>query len=150
MTAVAATGTSFVGLAALLHVFFFLLESVWFEKPFAWKRFGVADQEKALIIKPWAYNQGFYNLFLALGAGLGLILYFVGNAPAGLTLVLFTTACMVLASIIIASTGKKEPRPRADPGRAAAARPRLLRRRLLSRRRRTAMRAAALFRGTGR
>ena len=31
-------------LAALLHVFFFLLESVWFEKPFAWKRFGVADQ----------------------------------------------------------------------------------------------------------
>ncbi|WP_434168836.1 DUF1304 domain-containing protein [Clavibacter michiganensis] len=107
MTAVAATGTIFVGLAALLHVFFFLLESVWFEKPFAWKRFGVADQKKALIIKPWAYNQGFYNLFLALGAGLGLILYFVGNAPAGLTLVLFTTACMVLASIIIASTGKK-------------------------------------------
>ena len=105
MTAVAATGT--IALAALLHVFFFLLESVFFERPFAWKRFGVADQEKALIIKPWAYNQGFYNLFLALGAGLGLILYFVGNVPAGLTLVLFTTACMVLTSIIIASTGKK-------------------------------------------
>ena len=73
MTAVAATGTIFVGLAALLHVLFFLLESVWFEKPFAWKRFGVADQEKALVIKPWAYNQGFYNLFLALGAGLVLV-----------------------------------------------------------------------------
>ena len=106
MTAVAATGTIFVGLAALLHVLFFLLESVWFEKPsleaLRRRRPGEGARHQAVGLQP-----GLLRPCLALGAGLGLILYFVGNVPAGLTLVLFTTACMVLASIIIASTGKR-------------------------------------------
>jgi len=107
MSGIALTGTIFVSLAAVLHVLFFLLESVWFSKPAAWRRFHLQTQEQADIVKPMAFNQGFYNLFLALGAGLGLILYFAGNVPAGLTLVLFTTACMVLAAIILAGTNRR-------------------------------------------
>ncbi|WP_150307303.1 DUF1304 domain-containing protein [Planctomonas psychrotolerans] len=107
MSGIALTGTIFVSLAALLHVGFFLVESVYFTKPHAWKRFGLTSQEQAGIARPLAFNQGFYNLFLALGAGLGLILYFAGNVPAGLTLVLYTTAFMVLAAIILASTNRR-------------------------------------------
>ena len=107
MSGIALTGTIFVSLAAALHVLFFLLESIWFAKPAAWRRFQLQSQEHADIVKLMAFNQGFYNLFLALGAGLGLILYFAGNVPAGLTLVLFATACMVLAAIILASTNRR-------------------------------------------
>ena len=107
MSGIALTGTIFVSLAAVLHVLFFLLESIWFPKPAAWRRFHLQSQEQAKVVRPMAFNQGFYNLFLALGAGLGLILYFAGNVPAGLTLVLFTTACMVLAAIILASTNRR-------------------------------------------
>lgn len=99
-------GLVLAALAAALHVYIFVLESVLWTTSRARSTFGTTAGE-AEATKEMAYNQGFYNLFLALGAGLGLILYFVGNVPAGLTLVLFTTACMVLASIIIASTGKK-------------------------------------------
>lgn len=107
MSAIALTGTICVSLAALVHVLFFFLESVFFIKPHAWRRFVLNTQDEADIVKPMAYNQGFYNLFLALGAGLGLILYFAGNVPAGLTLVLYTTAFMVLAAIILASTDRR-------------------------------------------
>jgi putative membrane protein len=107
MSGIALTGTIFVSLAAVLHVLFFLLESIWFAKPAAWRRFQLQSQEQADIVRPMAFNQGFYNLFLALGAGLGLILYFAGNVPAGLTLVLFTTACMVRGAIIPAPTHRR-------------------------------------------
>ncbi|WP_241988912.1 DUF1304 family protein [Cryobacterium sp. TMT1-2-2] len=50
-------------------------------------------------IKPMAYNQGFYNLFLGIGAVVGLGLHFGGLPEAGLALVLFTTASMVLAML---------------------------------------------------
>jgi putative membrane protein len=58
-----------------------------------------------------AYNQGFYNLFLAVGAVLGLILYGVGMHAAGLALVLFTTASMVLAAVVLVTTGRGYWRP---------------------------------------
>ena len=82
----------FVALAALLHGYIFLMESVWWTRPSTWKRFGVADQAAADTTRPMAYNQGFYNLFLGIGAALGLVL--------------FTTACMVLAAAVLTTTGR--------------------------------------------
>ncbi|WP_426517825.1 DUF1304 domain-containing protein [Diaminobutyricibacter sp. McL0618] len=98
--------TVFVTLAAALHVGIFIMESVSWTRPAIWKRFGVASQEAAETTKPLAYNQGFYNLFLAIGAVLGLIFYGIGMHSAGLALILFTTGSMVLAAVVLVTTGR--------------------------------------------
>ncbi len=55
----------FAGLVALIHVYIFLLESVLWGRPKTNKAFGVNEAE-AKINKQFAFNQGFYNLFLAI------------------------------------------------------------------------------------
>lgn len=95
----------FIALAALLHVYIFLMESAWWTRPAIWRRFGLADQAEAETTRALAYNQGFYNLFLAVGAILGLALYFSGLEQAGAALALFSTASMVLAAIVLTTTG---------------------------------------------
>lgn len=108
--------TVFAALAALLHVYIFVMESVQWTQPKVWRRFGVADQEAADTTKPMAYNQGFYNLFLAIGVVIGLVLIFAGSdaAPvrtAGLALVLFSLGSMVAAALVLLTTGMKYLRP---------------------------------------
>lgn len=104
--------TVFAALAALLHVYIFVMESIQWTQPRVWKRFGVPDQATAEAIKPMAYNQGFYNLFLAIGTTIGLVLYWAGGAGtvadvAGRTLVLFCLGSMVAAALVLVSTGSK-------------------------------------------
>ena len=104
--------TVFAGLAALLHVYIFVMESVQWTQPRVWKRFGVPDQATAEAIKPMAYNQGFYNLFLAVGATIGLVLFWTGGPGtvadvAGRTLVLFSLGSMVAAALVLVTTGSK-------------------------------------------
>lgn len=60
------------GIAALLHVFFFYLESIAWTKPSTWKTFGMKSQEEAETTKGLALNQGYYNLFLAIGVFVGI------------------------------------------------------------------------------
>lgn len=96
-----------VGLAALLHGYIFVMESLWWRRPAIWKRFGIRDQATAEIVAPMAYNQGFYNLFLGVGAAGGLVPFLTGSPAVGRTLVLFTTASMVLAAVVLLTTGKK-------------------------------------------
>jgi putative membrane protein len=54
-------------LAGLLHVWIFVMESVLFDRPSIHARFAVRTQDVP-VVRPWAYNQGFYNLFLGIGA----------------------------------------------------------------------------------
>lgn len=61
----------FFALAALVHIAFFVFESFLLQKPGAYKRLNLT-QEQHQAIKPWAFNQGFYNLFLAIGVFVGL------------------------------------------------------------------------------
>lgn len=103
--------TVLVTLAAALHVAIFFMESVAWTRPAVWQRFGVASQEAADTTRPMAYNQGFYNLFLAIGAIIGLILYGVGQHIAGLTLIIFTTASMIGAAVVLTTTGRGYLRP---------------------------------------
>ena len=97
----------FVGLAALLHVYIFWMESVGWTRPEVWKRFGVSDQAAADVTRPMAYNQGFYNLFLGLGAALGLVLWGAGQDTAGQTLALFCTGAMVAAATVLVTSGRR-------------------------------------------
>ena len=94
------------GVAALVHVLFFALESVWFSRPAVYKRFLVAPQEVEAV-RPMAFNQGFYNLFLAVGVVGGLIAASTGSPTVGRTLILFACGCMALAGVVLISTDRR-------------------------------------------
>lgn len=97
----------FAALAAALHVVIFVMESVLWSKPAIWAKFGVASQNDADVVKPMAFNQGFYNLFLAVGIAVGLV---VGGS-AGDAVVYFACASIVGAAIVLATGGAKYFRP---------------------------------------
>jgi putative membrane protein len=100
-------GSIFAVLAALVHVVIFYFESVGWTKPAVWKRFGVASQADADTVRPMAYNQGFYNLFLGVGAILGAILLATDVQQAGYAVVLFATLSMVAAATVLALSNPK-------------------------------------------
>jgi putative membrane protein len=97
----------FASLAAVLHVVFFAFESVLWSKPAIYRRFGIASQEQADTIRPMAYNQGFYNLALAIGVLVGVVLAGMDGdqVVVGKTLIIFGTGCMAVAGLVLASTG---------------------------------------------
>lgn len=101
------------GLAALLHVYIFVLESVRWTNPRTQKVFGIPDQQTAEITKSMAYNQGYYNLFLAIGAIIGIIVWVVSGIgdPVGRTLLAFSLGSMLAAALVLVSTGRKNLRP---------------------------------------
>ena len=104
LTAVAVV---FALLAAAIHVLFFALESVLFRRPFAWRTFGIRSQQDAETTRDWALNQGFYNLFLAVGVVVGVALSASGDPAttgAGVGMVLLATASMLAAAIVLLVT----------------------------------------------
>lgn len=112
-------GAIFVGIAGLIHVIIFLLESVLWNRPSTWKRFGVKTQADADVLRPMAYNQGFYNVFLALGAGTGIVMIASSNVQqAGAGLSIFVLLSMLLASIVLLFSNPKLARAAATQGAA--------------------------------
>lgn len=87
-------------LAALLHVFIFYLESLAWTGGRARAIFGTTLEE-ATATRELAFNQGFYNLFLAVLALLGVGLTVAGSAAVGLTLTLAGTGCMLAAGLVL-------------------------------------------------
>ena len=94
-------------LAAAFHVLFFILESVTFSQPSVAARFGLTTPEQIAAVRPMAFNQGFYNLFLAVGIAGGLALVVAGSVDAGRAVVLFACACMVGAGVVLLATNRK-------------------------------------------
>jgi len=94
-------------LAAVLHVVFFVFESVLWTRPAVYGRFGIASAEQAETIRSMAYNQGFYNLALAVGVLVGVVLAALDGDQnlVGRTLIAFGTACMAFAGVVLFSTG---------------------------------------------
>ena len=86
----------FVALAGLFHVAVFALESLLFRRPSTYRRFLVKDDTEMAAARPWAFNQGFYNLFLAIGALGGLI----WGGGKGHAIALFACACMAGAGVV--------------------------------------------------
>ena len=95
------------GIAAAIHVFFFVLESLWFTRPETYRRFNVESQRDAELLRPLAFNQGFYNLFLAVGAAAGIVAVLLGRVEIGRTLVLFTCGSMALAGGVLVVTDRR-------------------------------------------
>lgn len=87
--------------AALLHVLFFLLESAWWMKPAVHRRvFGLptATAEAARLL---AFNQGFYNLFLAAGVAARFLGPAFGLAREGLAVATFALLSMLAAAAVL-------------------------------------------------
>ncbi len=92
---------------ALMHTYIFFLESIFWGRPKTNKIFGV-NEEHATICKSLAFNQGFYNLFLAIGIYVGLILITSGTRPVeGRAFVDFSCASVAGAGLVLILSAKK-------------------------------------------
>ncbi|GIH06620.1 membrane protein [Rhizocola hellebori] len=92
----------FAVLAGLLHVGVFLMESVLFTRPNVQRLF-LGNAANTPQLQTFAFNQGFYNLFLALGAIGGVI----AGGAAGKAIALFSCACMVGAGVVLLASQRR-------------------------------------------
>lgn len=91
-----------IGLVALLHLYFLVLEMFLWDKPAGMKAFGLTP-EAAQSSKVLAANQGLYNGFLAAGLLWGLSL----GAP-GMGVKLFFLGCVLVAGVFGALTASRK------------------------------------------
>jgi putative membrane protein len=103
-------------LAALVHVLIWVMESLRFSRPEVYRRFLVPDGATAAVIRPWAFNQGFYNLFLAIGTVTGLVLWASDHDAAGKALVAFGCGSMLAAAVVLIATDRHLARAAAMQG----------------------------------
>lgn len=102
--------------AAAFHVFIFALESLRWTEPETRRIFGIASEADAVTMKQLAFNQGFYNLFLALTTLLGVGLVIVGFGTVGVTLVFAGTGMMVAAALVLVLSDRTKGRAAAMQG----------------------------------
>lgn len=91
---------------ALIHLQVFAFESVLWSRPSVHRRFGIRSAADAATIRPVMLNQGFYNLFLALGILTGLIIVHSGPVPDGRAVVVFCCAAIVGAAAVLLATDR--------------------------------------------
>lgn len=112
-------GLVFVGIAALIHVVIFRLESLVWTTPATWKRFGLTSQQDAEVVKPMALNQGFYNLFLAIAGVVAIVLFATGTLlQASLALALYSVLSMVFAATVLIVSNPRLSRAAVTQGAA--------------------------------
>jgi len=105
-----------VGLVALLHLYFLVLEMFLWTRPTGRRVFGLTP-EFAEASKGLAANQGLYNGFLAAGLLWGLTL-----GTTGFTVRLFFLTCVIVAGVFGAVTANRRILwVQAVPGAVAAA-----------------------------
>ena len=90
-----------VGIVAVLHLGFFVLESFLWTKPAGRRIFGLS-RELAESTKSLAANQGLYNAFLAAGLIWGLL-----PGPHAFAVRVFFLSCVIIAGIVGALTAKR-------------------------------------------
>ena len=81
--------------AALIHFYIFILESVLWTRPATRKVFRMSENE-AQTTRVLAFNQGFYNLFLTGAVVIGVVL-----EAEGKILIDYAMASMLLASVVL-------------------------------------------------
>jgi putative membrane protein len=93
-------GLVFAGLAALLHIYIFVMESLTWTSPRTRAAFGTTPEE-AETTKLLAFNQGFYNLFLAVVTGVGIAAIGMGHKAVGAALIFAGVGSMVAAAAVL-------------------------------------------------
>lgn len=88
------------GIAALLHVYIFTMESIAWTSPKVRATFGTSEAE-AEATREMAFNQGFYNLFLAIVTGIGIALITTGAVAIGSALLFAGAGSMAAAALVL-------------------------------------------------
>ncbi|GAB38529.1 MULTISPECIES: DUF1304 domain-containing protein [Gordonia] len=89
----------FVGVAVALHCYIFVMESLRWTAPATRRTFGLSADEAANT-RDMAFNQGFYNLFLAVIATVGAVLVFT-QRDVGAALIFAGCGSMVAAGVVL-------------------------------------------------
>ncbi|WP_159449574.1 DUF1304 domain-containing protein [Demequina sp. NBRC 110057] len=94
------------GLAAAIHVYIFFLESVAWTRPATRAAFGTTEEEAAAT-RGMAYNQGFYNLFLAIVTAAGIVAFARDADTVGAALVAAGCGSMAAAALVLVASDRK-------------------------------------------
>lgn len=96
-------------LAGAIHVLIFCMESLWWTTPRVQKRFRQTPGE-AQATRLFAFNQGFYNLFLTIGVFSGFVLTLAGHPTVGMTLATWSCLSMVGAAMVLLASAPQMKR----------------------------------------
>ena len=102
-------GLVFAALAAALHVYIFVMESFTWTSARTRATFGISEQE-AQATKELAFNQGFYNLFLAIVTVVGIVAVGLGHNAVGAALVLAGVGSMLAAAVVLLTSSPDKAR----------------------------------------
>jgi len=101
---------TFATITAIFHILFFIAESVLWLEPYIYQNIlanpdptiGIDLIEQARLMETVFFNQGFYNLFLALGLITGIILAKKDYVDQGFTLIIFCSLFAFGAGVVLA------------------------------------------------
>jgi len=110
-----AAAVVFAALAALLHVYIFVMESLTWTTPRTRAVFGTSAQE-AETTKLLAFNQGFYNLFLAIVTAVGIVAIAMGHKQIGAALVFAGVGSMLAAAVVLLASSPDKARAAVTQG----------------------------------
>ena len=102
-------GLVFAALAAALHVYIFVMESLTWTSARTRATFGISEQE-AQATKELAFNQGFYNLFLAIVTVVGIVAVGLGHNAVGAALVFAGVGSMLAAAVVLLTSSPDKAR----------------------------------------
>jgi putative membrane protein len=105
----------FAILAALLHVYIFVMESLTWTSARTRATFGITE-EQAAATKELAFNQGFYNLFLAIVTVVGVLGVFTGSRAVGVALVFAGAGSMLAAAVVLLTSSPDKARAAVTQG----------------------------------
>ncbi|HEY8280629.1 MAG TPA: DUF1304 domain-containing protein [Bdellovibrionota bacterium] len=112
--------TIFAFVVATIHVYIFYLESVAWGRPRTNKAFRVSAAD-AQVNRGFAFNQGFYNLFLSTEIMIGLALARSGREAEGNMLTDFGILSVLCAGMVLFFSGKNYRTPALIQGLPALA-----------------------------
>lgn len=98
-----------IAVAVLLHGYIFVMESLRWTQPRTRATFGTSAAE-AEATREMAFNQGFYNLFLAVVAAVGAGFVAFGDTAIGVALVLAGAGSMVAAGLVLLVSSPEKAR----------------------------------------
>jgi putative membrane protein len=103
------------GLAALLHVYIWVMESLTWTSARTRATFGISEEE-ALATKELAFNQGFYNLFLAIVTAVGVVAMLTDHRAVGAALIFAGVGSMLAAAAVLLASSPDKSRAAVTQG----------------------------------